>query len=207
MTKLKNTNPGVSDCRWDIPLLKRQISSCLVPEGEHVGALDTAMTDKPRSDWTALVAGTVSYPVKAEPQVLAEPSRLWIRNISYGSFSPRDQVFEIVRFYKRWMPEGKSIGEQINGIGHLRCMLEDSFKAARIDPDITWLPASRNKDSKVLRIESLIRLHLADRLRLCPGDWNREFIKEATCWTGTTKNCSRRDDLLDATSLAVTFLK
>lgn len=183
--------------QWDRSLLTRQIRhKSLLPEGRLFAALDTAMTNSERSDYSVLALGLVTEPMNEEP------SRLWLRHIEFGRWSAKQLPVVTAKFFQTWNPE-RAVGEDINGIQFFKVLLDQEFEKLNIKPRIHWLPASRDMDAKTYRVERLVRLHLEDRLRLAAGGWNDEFLSEAERWVGGHhgRNKHRHDDLLDVSGL------
>lgn len=194
---------------FDLDLLHRQFRHASLapptPPARIVSAGDTALTDGPRSDYTVFVVGIVTEPIESSGPTETQNSELWLRSFEYGQFAPRQLPSIIAKFYQRWTPE-RSIVEKINGSVFLQILCEQEFRKLEINPRISWLSASRQADAKRLRIEKLIRLHLADRLRLVTGPWIGDFLSQAEKYLGTRTNSCRRDDLLDAAAMLCRFV-
>jgi hypothetical protein len=161
--------------------------------------VDYAYSDSDRADATAMVAGRVSA------EAPAAPSELWLFAAKSERIPARELQIAMAAFLKKHQPS-KTIVESTNGSVWLRMLLEAELRRLEINPHIMWLPAHRTKGGKVARIQNLIKLHLADRLRLVAADWTDEFIKQAERWQGSVRNSCRHDDLLDSSSMLCRFV-
>lgn len=186
---------------FDIDLLRRQIvnRTWLPPTGTGtvIAGCDTAFTDSVRSDRSVLCAGKV---VEKD-----ERTCLWITNVAAARTPPRELPRTIANFLLKENP-AMSAFEATNGHIYLQMLLEHEFRRLDISPKITWIRANLEKGGKARRIERLVKLHKEDRVRLVSGGWIDGFIDEASRWTGTRRNCSRKDDMVDATSLLTKFI-